>query len=111
MIDTVCWFLFVALACIGFVHTAAWIAVRLSCKGNRIYKIVPIGGERAGDRMSLFYACLQWESNPSRESFILYDVGLDEAGARDCAVLAQSAGAAFIRSPSELDARLRSHLF
>ena len=61
--------------------------------------------------MSLFYACLQWESNPSRESFILYDVGLDEAGARDCAALAQSAGAAFIRSPSELDARLRSHLF
>ena len=32
-------------ACIGFIHAAAWLAVRLSRKGNGVYKVVPVGGE------------------------------------------------------------------
>lgn len=91
-------------ACIGFIHAAAWLAVRLSRKGNGVYKVVPVGGEgkNSGDQMSLFYACLQWESNPSGQVLLLYDAGLDERAARDCEELARGAGVRFVRSPEEL---------
>ena len=61
----------------------------------------------AGDQMSLFYACLQWESNPSGQVLLLYDAGLDERAARDCEELARGAGARFVRSPEELAELLR----
>lgn len=83
-------------ACIGFIHAAAWLAVRLSRKGNGVYKVVPVGGEgkNSGDQMSLFYACLQWESNPSGQVLLLYDAGLDErAGARLRGARARRGGA------------------
>ena len=78
--------------------------MRLSRKGNGVYKVVPVGGEgkNSGDQMSLFYACLQWESNPSGQVLLLYDAGLDERAARDCEELARGAGVRFVRSPEEL---------
>ena len=84
-------------------------AVRLSRKGNGVYKVVPVGGEgkNSGDQMSLFYACLQWESNPSGQVLLLYDAGLDERAARDCEELARGAGVRFVRSPEELAELLR----
>ena len=96
-------------ACIGFIHAAAWLAVRLSRKGNGVYKVVPVGGEgkNSGDQMSLFYACLQWEPNPSGQVLLLYDAGRDERAARDCEELARGAGARFVRSPEELAELLR----
>ena len=96
-------------ACIGFIHAAAWLAVRLSRKGNGVYKVVLVGGEgkNSGDQMSLFYACLQWESNPSGQVLLLYDAGLDERAARDCEELARGAGVRFVRSPEELAGLLR----
>lgn len=101
--------LLAVFACVGFVHTTAWLAVRLSRKGNRVYKVVPVGGKgkNTGDQMSLFYACLQWESNPSGQVLLLYDAGLDEQGIRDCEELARGAGVRFIRSPEELAELLR----
>lgn len=57
--------------------------------------------------MSLFYACLQWESNPSGQVLLLYDAGLDERAARDCEELARGVGVRFVRSPEELAELLR----
>ncbi|MFR9190811.1 MAG: hypothetical protein ACLVL7_11755 [Anaerotruncus massiliensis (ex Togo et al. 2019)] len=68
---------------------------------------MPVGGrENSGDQMS-FYACLQWESNPSGQVLLLYDAGLDEWAARDCEELARGAGVRFVRSPEELAGLLR----
>ena len=97
------------LACVGLVQAVSWAAVRLARKGGRVYRVVPVGGAQSGDQMSLVYACLQWEANPSGQRTLVYDAGLDEEAARACQRLAEAAGAAFVRTPWELAAILTSH--
>lgn len=106
--DGILWFGMAALACVGFVHLAAWVGIRAACRGNSIYRVIPIGGagKNAGNQMSFMYICLQWESNPSRQAMVLYDAGLDEQTARDCQILADASGVRFVRSPQELLALL-----
>ncbi|MEM1485334.1 hypothetical protein V6615_10710 [Oscillospiraceae bacterium PP1C4] len=104
ILDTVIWVVMAILGCIGFVQTVTWIAVRCSCKRNKIYRVIPIGGagKNAGNQMSLMYTCLQWEANPSKQIYVLYDAGLDEQGIKDCEELTRAAGVLFVRTPEEL---------
>ena len=97
------------LACVGLVQTASWIAVRLGNKQGRVYRVFPIGGEgkNPGRQMARMYSCLQWESNPSRQVYVLYDMGLDDQAVKDCKELSESAGVAFVRSPHQLDRLMR----
>ena len=80
MLDAIMWICMAILACVGFVQCATWLAVRHSCKGNHVYRVIPIGGEgkNTGNQMALMYTCLQWEANPSRQDYVLYGIGLNE---------------------------------
>ena len=97
-----------ALSCVGLMQAASWVAVRLRRKGNRVYRVVPVGGEQGaiGGQMALAFACLQWLSNPEGAKLVLYDAGLTPAQAQACARLAQGAGMWFARTPGELAALL-----
>lgn len=109
MMNVIIWVAVVLLACLGLVQLFTWIAIRHSCKGNRVYKIIPIGGEgkNAGDQMSLLYACMQWEANPSRQIYVLYNAGLSEEEIAVCVQLTQNTGALFAKTPQELVALMR----
>ena len=104
MFHVIFWTVAAMLACIGFVQVATWILVRAGWKGNHVYRVFPIGGEgkKAGDQMALFYACLQWEANPSRQTYLLYDAGLDAQASKDCAELAKGVGVRLVHSAEEL---------
>ncbi len=104
ILDVALWIVMAVLGCIGLVEAITWIAVRMSRKGNRVYRVIPIGGEgkNTGDQMSLMYTCLQWEANPSEQVYVLYDAGLDEQGVKACEELTRAAGILFIRTPEEL---------
>ncbi len=97
-----------ALSCVGLMQAVSWVAVRLRRQGNRVYRVVPVGGAGAaiGGQMALAFACLQWLSNPEGAKLVLYDVGLTPAQAQACARLAQGAGIWFARTPQELAALL-----
>lgn len=107
--DTIVWFIMAILTCIGFVQVITWIAVRNASRRNAVYRVIPVGGEgkNPGQQMALMFTCLQWESNPSRQIYVLYDAGLDEQGVRDCKELVRDTGALFVRSQEELDDLLR----
>lgn len=104
ILDTIVWVALAIFGCIGFVQAVAWTMVRAACKQNAIYRVIPIGGEGKDiDRqLALAYTCLQWEANPSRQQYVLYNAGLDEKGMHDCEELAQIIGAVFIKTPEEL---------
>ena len=42
----------------------------------------------------------------SQQVYVLYDVGLDEGGVRECRVLTSGTGIRFVQSAQELDALL-----
>lgn len=96
MLDFIFRVLLAVFACVGLVQTVSWFCVRGAVKHRRIVRVFPVGGEDAGKQMSAMYACLQWEANPSRQSFVIYDAGLTEQGVRDCETLARGAGVAFV---------------
>lgn len=98
------------LACVGFIQTASWMAVRLNSRHAAVLRIFPIGGtdKSPGKQMAAMYTCLQWEANPSKQTFVLYDAGLGEQGVRDCESLSKSAGVLFVRNAKELEALLRT---
>ena len=110
MLDAIIWICMAILACVGFVQCATWLAVRHSCKGNHVYRVIPIGGEgkNTGNQMALMYTCLQWEANPSRQDYVLYGIGLDEKEQQACEELARAAGVCFVQTPDELEALLRT---
>ena len=110
MLDVIIWVIVVLLACLGLVQLCTWAAVRYSWKGNRVYKIIPIGGsgKKTGDQMSLFYACMQWEANPSRQIYVLYNAGLSEEEIEACVQLTKSTGAIFVKTPQELIALMNN---
>lgn len=109
LLETLFWIFIAFLGCIGFVQTVTWLGLRASPKGNMIYRIFPVGGEgkNTGKQMALLYACMQWESNPTHQQYILYDAGLDEQGVKDCTELARGVGIPFVRSAEELQEILR----
>lgn len=110
MLDVIIWIAVVLLACLGLVQLCTWFAIRYSRKGNRVYKIIPIGGagKKAGDQMSLLYACMQWDSNPSRQIYVLYNVGLSEEEIKACEQLTKNTGAFFAKTPQELIALMNN---
>ncbi len=109
MLDVLIWVAVALLACVGLVQLCTWAAVRYSRKSNRVYKVIPIGGEgkNTGDQMSLLYACMQWEANPSRQIYVLYNAGLNEEEIKACEQLTKSTGALFAHTPEELLALMK----
>ena len=104
MLEIVLWLVMAVLSCIGFVQVVSWLAIYTNRKGNRVYKVIPIGGDGIDPdtQLRLTWASLQWESNPARQVYILYDVGLDEEGKEDCRALVRNTGAHFAENPEEL---------
>ncbi|MCI8650590.1 MAG: hypothetical protein HFG20_10810 [Anaerotruncus sp.] len=104
MCNIILWFLLAVLACVGFVQVVSWIAVHSAWKGNRVYRVIPVGKdtENLEQQLALVYASLQWESNPSRQKYILYNIGLHQRGIEDCCALARDTGIQFANSPEEL---------
>lgn len=104
MWNIVLWFILAVFACVGFVQIVSWIAIRSAWKGNRIYRVVPVGGEGENleQQLAMVYASLQWESNPSRQKYILYNMGLHQREIEDCCALARDTGIQFANSPEEL---------
>lgn len=104
MINAITWLVVALLACIGFVQLAGYFAIRSARRGGQAFRVFPIGGqgEKPQRQMAFFYTCVQWEANPSGQTNILYNAGLDEAGSRECAQLAKESGALFANSPEEL---------
>lgn len=96
MFDVIFRVLLAVLACVGLVQTVSWLCVRSAVRNRRVVRVFPVG-EDAGKQMTAMYACLQWEANPSRQTFVLYDAGLTEQGVKDCETLARGAGVAFVR--------------
>lgn len=103
-------FVFGLLACVGVVQMLSWVAIRLGSRRGRVLRVFPIGGKDANTdaQLAQMYSCLQWEANPSRQIYVLMDMGLDEQGARDCTALANGANVLFVRSMSELEAVMRN---
>lgn len=101
MFDVIFRVLLAVLACVGLVQIVSWICVHSAVRGRRIVRVFPVGGD-AGKQMAAMYACLQWEANPSGQTFVLYDAGLTEQGVKDCEALARGAGVAFVR-PGKLE--------
>lgn len=110
MLEVILWVAVALLTCLGFVQLCTWIAIRCSWKGNRVYKIIPIGGEgkKTGDQMSLLYACLQWDANPCHQIYVLYDVGLNEDEVKACEQLTKNTGALFVKTPQQLAALMKN---
>lgn len=103
--DTILLFAMAVLSCVGFVHAVTWVAVRHASRRDSVYRIIPVGGEgkNPGQQLALMFTCLQWEANPSGQVYVLYDMGLDEQGVRDCRELVRDTGAIFVQTPQELD--------
>lgn len=110
MLDFVCRVFFGIVACVGIVHIMAWVMARWGSREVQGARIFAVGGDGrdTGRQMAAMYASLQWEANPARQIYILYDAGLDEQGIKDCETLAQGSGALFVRNQKELDALLRT---
>ena len=97
MLNFILHILLALFTCVGVVQTFSWFAVRSAARPFQILRIFPVGGDNTAKQMAAMFACLQWEANPAGQTFVLYDVGLDEQGAKDCMELAKGAGASFVR--------------
>ena len=107
MVEIILWLTVAALACVGFVQVCTWISIRMGSRRSRVYRVFTNGGEgRTEEQLAQVYSCLQWEANPSQQVYVLYDVGLDEGGVRECRVLTSGTGIRFVQSAQELDALL-----
>lgn len=97
MLNFILHILLALFTCVGVVQTFSWFAVRSATRPFQVLQVFPVGGDNTAKQMAAMFACLQWEANPAGQTFVLYDVGLDEQGAKDCLELAKGAGASFVR--------------
>lgn len=109
MLDIIVQILIGCFACVGVVQVVSWLFVRCNRRKNKIYRVVPVGGEGniPEEQMSLMYACIQWEANPAGMQTILYDVGIGQENLKECEQLAKSIGVRLVHSPQELETLLR----
>ena len=108
MYEWIPWLLLGILACVGFVDCCTWLHLRIWRKPVKLYRLIPVGGEGKDTEQQLAaaYASLQWEQNPMRYQYVLFDAGLPEKQAKECIQLARGAGVEFVRDIEELESLL-----